>query len=103
LFPEIGKIVRDSDVGAIVVGLPLEPSGAEGASAEKVRDFEVRLREYLPGVDIILVDERLTSSGVERMLVREFDMSRARRKGIVDKMAAREILQGALDAMNREE
>ncbi|MDR2099148.1 MAG: Holliday junction resolvase RuvX [Rickettsiales bacterium] len=98
----IREIVAAEDVGAIVLGLPLEMSGREGRAAAKARAFAALLRAEVPGVDVVLADERLTSGMSERMLVREFDMSREKRGKIIDKLAAREILQQALDIMNRE-
>ena len=53
---------------------------------------------YESGFEIVFVDERMSSGMVEKMLVREFDLSRGKRKAILDKVAAAEILQRVLDA-----
>ena len=97
LFPEIKKIVDEMNVAVIVFGLPLQMNGEEGKTAEKVRNFKEKLSEFMPDIDMVFVDERLTSTMSEKMLIREFDLSRKKRKKILDKVAAAEILQRALD------
>lgn len=91
------KIINERNVGALVVGLPLEMSGAEGTRAQSVRSFvdEVLKRRDLP---VAFWDERLSTAAVERMLTDEADLSRKRRGELVDKAAAAYILQGFLDA-----
>ena len=98
LFPEIKKIVDEMDVAVIVLGLPLQMNGEEGKTALKVRNFAQKLAEFIPEVEITFVDERMTSAMSEKMLIREFDLSRKKRKAILDKVAAAEILQRVLDA-----
>jgi putative Holliday junction resolvase len=84
-------------VGALVIGLPLNMDGTEGARAQATRAFvgNLRARTELP---ISFWDERLSTTAVTRTLL-EADMSRARRAQVVDKMAAAYILQGALDRL----
>jgi putative Holliday junction resolvase len=80
----------------LVVGLPVNMDGTEGARCQSARAFTrhlLRLRD-LP---IAFWDERLSSAAVNRVLISEADTTRARRAGAVDKMAAAWILQGALD------
>ena len=103
LMPEIVAIVREMDVGAVILGLPLQFDGTEGATAEKVRNFAKFLRDYLDkaefqDVEIAFVDESHSSEVAEDMLVGKFDMGRKKRGRILDKIAAAEILQRALDA-----
>jgi putative Holliday junction resolvase len=102
LMPDIARIVVGQGVGLVVVGLPLEMSGREGESAAKARAFAAALSPYLNGVDIVFMDERLTSSEAEKSLVRDFGLSRAKRGRILDKLAAARILQGFLDSMHRD-
>jgi putative Holliday junction resolvase len=92
----IGNIVVRESVGGFVVGLPIALDGREGSRCQSVRQFAADL---LKACDLPLVffDERLSTAAVERLLIDEADMSRARRKQVVDKMAAAYILQGALD------
>jgi putative Holliday junction resolvase len=70
--------------------------GTEGSRCQKTRDLtsEISLQLNLP---VAFWDERLSTSAIERFLVTEADMTRKRRKDVVDKMAAGYILQGALD------
>ena len=103
LFPEIEKIVNEMDVGTIIIGLPLQMDGNVGDTAVKVHNFKDSLEEYFKtkgDIDICLTDERLTSAISEKMLIREFDLSRQKRKQILDKVAASYILQSVLDTMN---
>jgi len=85
------------EVGGLVLGLPVEMDGAEGARCQSTRAF-VRNLLNLRDVPVALWDERLSTAAVTRTLL-EADASRARRAEVVDKMAAAYILQGALDAL----
>lgn len=80
--------------GRLVVGLPLELSGKEGPQAAKVRTFAERAAEHL-GLPLEYWDERLTTVAAERALL-EADLSRRRRRQLVDQVAATLILQGYL-------
>lgn len=94
----VAKLVDEREVGEVVVGLPLEPSGAAGPRARRVRVFVEALAARLgPEVEIHEWDERFSTVAVERVLV-QADLSRKRRKQVVDKQAAAYILQGWLDA-----
>jgi putative Holliday junction resolvase len=79
----------------LVVGLPLELSGAEGPQAAKVRAFATRAAEHL-GLPLEYWDERLTTVAAERALL-EADLSRRRRRQLVDQVAATLILQAYLE------
>jgi putative Holliday junction resolvase len=78
----------------LVVGLPLSLDGTEGPQAAKVRAFATRAAEHL-GLPLEFWDERLTTVEAERVLI-EADVSRRRRRDLVDKVAATIILQGYL-------
>jgi putative Holliday junction resolvase len=93
-------IIKDMDVDALVIGLPVSMDGTEGPRCQSVRQFATNLLQTID-LPIAFWDERLSTAAVERMLIREADMSRRRRAQVVDKAAAAYILQGALDAMNR--
>ena len=86
--------------GGIVVGLPVNMDGTEGPRCQSSRAFArnlLRLRD-LP---IAFWDERLSSAAVNRVLIGEGDVTRARRADLVDKLAAAWILQGALDRLRQ--
>ncbi len=88
-------IVDRHEVGGLVLGLPVEMDGAEGARCQSVRAFAVNLLK-LRDLPIVFWDERLSTAAVTRTLL-EADASRKRRAEVVDKLAAAYILQGALD------
>ena len=96
----LAKICAERKVGGLVLGLPVNMDGGEGPRCQSVRQFARNL-EVVAGLDLAMTfwDERLSTAAVERLLVREADMSRRRRAQVVDKMAAAYILQGALDAL----
>jgi len=92
------RLVAEHGVGGLVVGLPIAMDGHERSRAQSVRRFARDLAEVVE-VPIAFWDERLSTAAVERVLIEEVDMTRKRRRQVVDKMAAAYILQGALDAM----
>lgn len=94
---EILSLISEHGIGAIVVGWPLNMDGSEGSSAQSARAF-ARNFAGLGGCPVVLVDERLSTAAVTRTLLHA-DASRARRREVVDKMAAAYILQGALDRL----
>ncbi|MDR1009451.1 MAG: Holliday junction resolvase RuvX [Rickettsiales bacterium] len=96
---EIARLAREENIGLIVVGLPLEMSGREGETAAAARKFGEKLAAE-SGLEVEFYDERLTSSGAEKLLIRELDMSRAKRRERLDSAAAATILQGWLDKKN---
>ena len=84
-------------VGGLVVGLPLTLAGGDGPRTQSVRQFARNLLA-LRDLPVALWDERLSTAAVERQLIAA-DMSRARRKAVIDQHAAIFILQGALDRL----
>ena len=79
----------------LLFGLPRNMNGTYGPQAEKIRSFAAVVAEQFGG-EIEFYDERLTTAAATRVLL-EADMSRKKRKKVVDKMAAVLILQGYLD------
>ncbi len=96
---ELKKIIAEKEVGGIVYGLPLQMNGQEGDIASEVRAFAQKVAEEI-SLPYVFWDERLSSSAVERFLIEEVDMSREKRKKVLDASAAAYILQGVLDALN---
>ena len=94
----IQKVIAEKEVGAIVFGLPLQMNGEEGDIAKEVRAFADKLAEHID-LPMFFWDERLSSSAMEKFLIKEVDMSRAKRKKVLDASAASYILQGVLDAL----
>jgi len=93
---DVLRMCQEKQAAAIVVGLPLNMDGSRGPAVEAVERFVQELRRQA-GLPVEVWDERMSSRQVERMLI-DADVSRARRKGIVDKLAAQVILQSYLDA-----
>jgi putative Holliday junction resolvase len=94
---EIAAIAAKEGAGGVVVGLPLSMDGTAGPAAQAARDWAMALAAAL-GLKVALWDERLSSAAVNRMLIGEADLTRARRAAVVDKAAAAYMLQAALDA-----
>ena len=94
----IKNIIADKEIQAIVYGLPLQMNGEEGDTAREVRAFAAKLAKEIP-LPYTFWDERLSSSAMENFLIKEVDMSRAKRKQKLDASAAAYILQGFLDRL----
>jgi len=94
----LAAIVAERGVTAAVIGLPLEMSGERGAMADEAEAVADALAARCR-IPVHRWDERLTTVAAERMLIRA-DVSRKRRKQVVDKIAATLILQGWLDRRN---
>ena len=92
------SLIDGREVGAIVIGLPINMDGTEGVRCQSNRAFArnlLRLRE----IPIAFWDERMSTMAVNRFLIDQLDASRAKRAGLVDQMAAAWILQGALERL----
>lgn len=98
---EIVAIVNEKKVGVIVLGLPLNMNGTEGPKCKSTRDFADNLMKF-EGFDaeplIVFQDERMSTCAVERTMI-QADLSRKRRKQVIDKSASAFILQGVLDRL----
>lgn len=92
----LARIVADHTVSGLVIGLPVSMDGREGPRCQSVRQFAANLSAHVD-LPMAFWDERWSTVAVERMLVAEADLSRKRRREVVDKQAAGYILQGALD------
>ncbi|MEL6298617.1 MAG: Holliday junction resolvase RuvX [Pseudomonadota bacterium] len=91
------EIMEREGVVAIVIGLPLNMDGSSGSRVQATRAYARNLLARLPR-PVLLWDERLTTIAAERMLI-EADASRARRRSVIDKLAATLILQNATDRL----
>ncbi|MCI0598322.1 MAG: Holliday junction resolvase RuvX [Beijerinckiaceae bacterium] len=93
----IVSLLDQFDAAALVIGLPLNMDGSEGPSAQSARAFARNLAP-LTSRPCVFWDERLSTEAVTRSLIAQ-NVSRAKRAGVVDRMAAAYILQGALDRL----
>ena len=98
---DMQKEIREYDIRGYVLGLPLNMDGSEGPRCQAVRHFAQEMQNH-PDIFgknpwIALWDERLSTAAVEDFLIESVDMSRTKRKQVIDALAAQHILQGALD------
>lgn len=94
----LGEIIQEYEVSKIVLGFPKNMNGTIGPRGEASQDFAAYLEKKFK-LPVLLWDERLTTMAAERVLL-EADVSRSKRKKVIDKMAAVMILQGFLDSQN---
>ncbi|KHF41971.1 Holliday junction resolvase RuvX [Halalkalibacter okhensis] len=94
-FQAIANLVEEHGVDTIVIGLPKNMNGSIGPSGERSQLFADTLSNHV-SCTIKMWDERLTTVAAEKMLI-SADVSRKKRKQVIDKMAAVMILQGYLD------
>lgn len=95
---ELVKICNEYNVETIVSGLPKNMNGTLGPQSEKVMEFCEEIKKHID-IPIKMWDERLTTVAANRAML-EADLSRAKRKSLVDKIAATYILQGYLDSLS---
>ncbi len=101
-------IIVEQDVDKVVVGLPKNMNGTVGPQGEKTLAFSQKLEKKLRysdrikdrEIEIIMWDERLTTVAAEKMLI-QADVSRRKRKDVIDTVAAGYILQGYLDSLSQ--
>ena len=101
----IMDILKENDCSAVVVGLPIKLDGSDSPQTEKVREFSNKLGNKLKSnglsnIEIVFHDERFTTKIAEQVLI-EADLSREKRKGVIDKQAAVVILQSYLEGKMR--
>jgi len=92
------SLIKEKDVEAIVVGLPIGLKGQETAQTKKVREFADLL--YALKLPIRLEDERLSSVSAEKSMIQQ-NIKTGHNKGLIDRRAAAIILQQFLDKQNR--
>lgn len=95
-FDRLGELVKEYRVEKFIVGLPKNMNNSEGPRVEASKRYGDQIAElfHLP---VEYQDERLTTVQAERMLVEQADVSRGKRKKVIDKLAAQLILQNYLD------
>lgn len=99
VFTKIKEIVERYKITRIVYGLPLKMDGSYSTQTEKTISFISKLQEQVKDVEYIPFDERLTTTLAEKFLL-EADLSRKKRKKLIDKLSAQIILQNYLDSLN---
>ena len=97
-FDRLGELVKEYQVDKFVVGLPKNMNNTEGPRVEASKGYCDKIKEIF-NLPVDYQDERLTTVQAERMLVEQADVSRGKRKKVIDKLAAQLILQNYLDRM----
>lgn len=93
----LARLCKEFEIEELVLGYPLNMNGTAGAKAEEIKEFGRLLEENLH-LPVSYQDERLTTVSAERMLI-DADVSRKKRKDVIDKLAAVNILQAYLDRL----
>lgn len=96
-FNRLRELISEYEVHELVVGMPKNMNGTKGDRAEKTEDFVEKMKAVID-LPVTFWDERLSTVMAERQLIAA-DVSRKKRKGVIDKMAAVVILQGYLDRL----
>lgn len=94
-FKAIEDLINQYETKKVVVGLPKNMNGTLGPQSEKVVKFAEKIKNKFK-IELIYIDERLTTVSAERVLI-ESDVRRENRKKVIDKIAASYILQTYLD------
>jgi len=96
-FNRLQELIAEYAVHELVVGMPKNMNGTKGERAEKTEEFVEKMKEVID-LPVSYWDERLSTVMAERQLIAA-DVSRKKRKSVIDKMAAVVILQGYLDRL----
>ncbi|WP_321384816.1 Holliday junction resolvase RuvX [uncultured Enterococcus sp.] len=98
-FDRLGELLKEYEVSKVVVGLPKNMNNSIGPRAEASMAYGKQIEELFQ-LPVVYQDERLTTVQAERMLVEQANASRAKRKKVIDKVAAVMILQNYLDSVS---
>lgn len=96
-FNRLRELISEYEVHELIVGMPKNMNGTKGDRAEKTEEFVEKMKAVID-LPVTFWDERLSTVMAERQLIAA-DVSRKKRKGVIDKMAAVVILQGYLDRL----
>ena len=96
-FNRLQELIAEYEVHELVVGMPKNMNGTKGERAQKTEEFVEKMKEVID-LPVSYWDERLSTVMAERQLIAA-DVSRKKRKSVIDKMAAVVILQGYLDRL----
>lgn len=94
------NLIKEKNAKIVVIGLPLNMDGSSGARVDSTKEFANALSKRIDA-KIEFVDERLSSVYAEEFLL-DMDVSRAKRKQVIDKMAAQIILKSFMDTYKGE-
>jgi len=97
---QLRDVIEQHGVDRLLIGMPRNMDGSYGPRSEIVRKFADKLRAEFPNQEFVFWDERLSTVAAQKNLIAA-DVSRAKRRKVIDKMAAVFILQGYLDSLRR--
>lgn len=97
-FERLSELVKEYRIDKFVIGLPKNMNNTSGPRVEASQAYGEKIKELFQ-LPVDYQDERLTTVQAERMLVEQADVSRGKRKKVIDKLAAQLILQNYLDRM----
>lgn len=98
VFRNIKSLIESQNVSTVVVGLPITLKGLQGQQVEYTKDFAEKLKQYIPHVNIVFVDERFTTSLAEKHLSQT--KKKKNMKEYIDSLSAVFILQTYLDSLS---
>ena len=93
---KLSDIIKNYDIGLIMVGYPLNMDGSKGARCQSVNDFVVLMEQTWPDIPFFFFDERLSTQTVDKFLDKDMSKTRTKRKAFKDALAAQVILDEAL-------
>ena len=99
-FERIGELIKEHEVDTVVLGYPKNMNGTIGERGKASEAFSKLLQTEFPDAKITLWDERLSTVAAEKVLI-DADLTRKKRKKVIDMMAAVVILQNYLDSLRR--
>lgn len=99
------EVVKEYEVGGFIIGLPINMDGSEGRRAQSIRDFAIEMQRFMGGEEFVAFwDERLSTVSadniVDQLVEKRKTKTNAKASGLIDKLAAQVILQGALDFLS---
>lgn len=95
-FDRLAELIKAHQVTKVIIGLPKNMNNTSGPRVEASQAYGDKVKELF-GLPVDYQDERLTTVAAERMLIEQADVSRSKRKKVIDKLAAQLILQNYLD------
>ena len=95
-FERLTELVEQYKVDKFVLGLPKNMNNTSGPRVEASKAYGEKIAQLFQ-IPVAYQDERLTTVAAERMLIEQADVSRSKRKKVIDKLAAQLILQNYLD------
>lgn len=97
VFEKIKDLIKKENISTIVIGLPITLKGKEGQQVEYTKNFAEKLKNYIPNINVVFIDERFTTSLAEKHLSQT--KKKKNMKEYIDSLSAVFILQTYLDSL----